>query len=211
MIYLYAIVDGVEDVADMRGVQDERLTLLEMGGVRVVVSDVASSPAVNAQTLAAQDRVVRELAARAGALLPMRFGATFATENAARDSIDTQAGGLRERLERVRGREQMSLRALVAHGAGDASGPPGTTGTEYLRQRARPPELVPVLEAVATLVHGTHVERGRVAGVITVYHLIDRGGGDEYRVRALDASQRLQGLTLHVSGPSPCYAFASTI
>ena len=215
MIYLYAIVDGVDDVADMRGVQGESLSTVDLAALHVVIGDVASSPGIDAETLAAQDRVVRELTSRASALLPMRFGATFTTLDAARDALDTQRDGLHERLDRVRGREQMSLRALVAPGPLDASGalgarnPIGASGTEYLRQRARPRELAPVLDAVASLVHGTHVERGRVAAVLTVYHLIDRGRGDAYRVRAAAASRELAGITIHVSGPSPCYAFAS--
>jgi Gas vesicle synthesis protein GvpL/GvpF len=209
VIYLYAIVDGVDDVADMHGIQGEPLSTMELAALRLVIGDVVKSPGVDAQALAAQDRVVRELTSRASALLPMRFGATFTTIDAARDALDTQRDGLRERLERVRGREQMSLRALGAGGRLEASGAVGATGTEYLRQRSRPRELAPVLDAVASLVHGTHVERGRVAGVITVYHLIDRGSGDDYRVRAEAASQDLAGITIHVSGPSPCYAFAS--
>ena len=45
-------------------------------------------PALTAETLRAQDALVRELAVRADALLPSRFGSHFADERALRQTLD---------------------------------------------------------------------------------------------------------------------------
>lgn len=213
MIYLYAIVDRLDGVRELRGLEGEALDVLTFEGVRVVAGTIHTAPDISRERLAAQDQIVRALHHRAAALLPMRFGAVFRSEEDAARAVALHASGLGERLARVRRREQMTLRvpgapgALGATGATGAPGAPGAAGTEYLRERARPREIAPLLDALGPIVRATIVERGKAGGVLSVYHLIDRGSSDEYR-RLADAVVREQpAYTVHVSGPSPCYAF----
>jgi hypothetical protein len=72
-----------------------------------------------------------------------------------------------------------------------------------------PAEIAPLLDALRPFERGTRVERGKSAGVVaTVYHLIDRGSSEAYRDAVTRSAASAPALTIHVSGPSPCYAFA---
>ncbi len=133
-VYVYAITETPIQVDDMTGVAREALRVVNM-------------PACYA--------IVRTLAARAEALLPMRFGTTFDDEPALAEALNRlDASRLHAALSRVRGCEQMTLRFFQASDTTDnaTSGPdiaplataPATAtaasmrgaGTAYLRARA---------------------------------------------------------------------------
>jgi hypothetical protein len=209
VIYLYAVVDAHLDVSGLRGVADEPLTLVPGGQVRAVAGTLDHVPSVSRETLAAQDQIVRALHARGAALLPMRFGAAFAAQRDAEQALAVQSQGLAERLDRVRGREQMSLRITGVRA--ESPSVKAATGADYLQQRARPRELTPLLDALATLTRATKIERARHEGLVTVYQLVDRGAGDAYRRTVETVTPGLAPLVVHVGGPAPCYAFAGFI
>lgn len=209
MIYLYAVIDGHLDVEGLHGVSDEPLTLVSGGDVRAVAGMMQQPPMISRETLAAQDQIVRSLHERGAALLPMRFGAAFATQGEAEQALAGQSKGLAERLDQVRSREQMSLRIMGV--SAEAGSKRAGTGAEYLRQRARPRELTPLLDALAPLTRATKIERARHEGLVTVYQLVDRGAGDEYRRTVETMAPSLAPLTVNVRGPAPCYAFAGVI
>ena len=215
ILYLYAVVDGLGDVAGMTGIRAEPLATLTFEATTVVAGWMADAPPVEREHLASQDAVVRALHARAASLLPMRFGSTFATVDAAARAVTTLQSDLQERLERARGRDQMTLRIIGA--ARDAipltaSTTTAMSGTDYLSARsakATPPELVPLLDALKSLQHATRVEAGRHPELVaTVYQLIDRGRAHEYRAAVEGVRGSLAGRTVRVTGPSPCYAFS---
>jgi len=235
MLYLYAIADGLDRVHDVGGADGELLTIHTLEGMQVVAGERAAAPAIDAQALRTQDTVVRMLHARSAALLPMRFGASFGSRADLDRAMTLRAPTLRERLEGVRGREQMTLRVLGAIGASGAAGaagaedlsavaPPGAgvhatgawrassaQGAAYLRERAArrvPREVLPLLEALKPWPRATRVEAGRSPGVVaTVYQLIDRGSSAEYEAAVKSAAGALPGLSIRVTGPAPCYAF----
>jgi hypothetical protein len=230
MLYLYAIADRLRDVQHIAGADGEPLRLIAVDAIRIIASDRERPSAVDRTALAAQDRVVRQLHDCTEALLPMRFGSGYANEDDVTRAIRAQATGLRERLDRVRGREQMTVRitaaqrepdtsgALVSSGARSAPGASGALeaagagerlgpGAAYLRARAMPDEIRPLIDVLKPLQRATIVERGRATGLVaTVYQLIDRGTSAAYCEAA--AGVALPHLTVHVSGPAPCYAFA---
>ena len=134
-LYVYAIADGPVAVENLRGVAGEPLQFVAGGDGKAFAiagdfsggggdrSDSAgrdsgsgsgvggvSPPALTAESLRAQDALVRELALRAAALLPARFGARFADERTLRQTLDDLAPRLDRALTRVRGREQMTIR-----------------------------------------------------------------------------------------------------
>jgi hypothetical protein len=140
---------------------------------------------VTAETLLAQDALVRDLAARADALLPARFGARFADEQALRQTLDDLAPRLDRALTRVRGREQMTIRLFHANppslddaappveaplnqveGSPDAANDDAHVGpgTRYMRRRAAEERRLPAAieelrRALADVVDEERVER----------------------------------------------------
>lgn len=167
-LYVYAIADGPVALENLRGVAGEPLRLVASGdgGAHAIAGDFADDfagasagpPALTAETLRAQDALVRDLAARADALLPARFGARFADERTVRQTLDDLAPRLHRALTRVRGREQMTIRLFHANppSLDDVSPPQGEAGadaanddahlgpgTRYMRRRAAEERRLP--------------------------------------------------------------------
>lgn len=220
MLYLYALSDGLDNVEGLVGLAGERLDILTLAETSVVVGWMTALPDLTRGSLQAQDAVVRVLHARAGALLPFRFGTTAQDIETATRSIDVIRPDLPNRFARVRGRDQMTVRVLRSTAEGirpdlspvvpDGEGP----GARFLRSRAAarswPETLNAVFDAVTALVRDTLFEPGRQDAVIgTVYQLIDRGTDAEYRTRLAGGATMQPDLRLRVSGPSPAYAFAA--
>jgi hypothetical protein len=233
MLYLYALTDRLTSVDDLLGISGDRLIALTFDSIVAVAGVVEHVPAVDRDRLADQDRVVRSLHERAEALLPMRFGSAFPSEADAARAMRLQAQRLRQQLDAVRGKEQVTTRVLgppsppqaatassrhSSHvtrlrAAAEAPAAPGaSSGEEYLRARAAkhvPPEIRPLLAAVAPFARATRVERGAVGGLIaTIYQLVDRGQSEAFRTAMTTAARDHAGLSVHVTGPAPCYAFA---
>ena len=225
-LYVYAIADSLTEVSPLTGVADEPLVLVRAGRVLVAGGWLPQVPALDRAVLSAQDRVVRELHTRAGALLPMRFGTTVASEAELERKIESLDPGLRDCLELVRGREQMTLRVLRATGtataardsdhrtsrtAAEARGA-GASYLEARRAAAVPSEITGLTSAVQPLQRATRIERGRVEGLVaTVYQLIDRGSSEAYRAAIKQAAAAQPSLTVRLTGPSPAYAFAAVV
>ena len=225
IVYLYAISDSVLALEGLVGAGGESLESIAADHLVAIGSQLPDRLPVDHDHLIAQDLVVRALHERATALLPMRFGSSFASRVDAEEAIRMQQASLAERLATVRHREQMTIRILGALGAStntgalgaaaDAGAPaaapasaPDAPGTSYLKSRARPEAVAPLLDALSPITRGTIVERGKTAGVVaTVYHLIDRGTSDDYRSAVERVAHEWPALSVRVSGPAPCYAF----
>lgn len=235
-LYVYAIADAPVALDDLHGVAGEPLRIVVSGDRKshAIAGDFAdaivSPPALTAETLRAQDALVRDLAASAGALLPARFGARFADEQALRQTLDDLAPRLDRALTRVRGREQMTIRFFhegslsaelpaelpLTDGAASNDARLGP-GTRYMRRRAVegrqwPAAVEELRTALADAIDDERVERGQSPVIGSIHHLIPRGSADRYRARleeAVAASRfAASGIRLRVSGPSPAYAFA---
>jgi hypothetical protein len=229
MLYLYAIAEDLGRVDDLVGIRGEPLTCFRHEGVHIVEGEIDRTPGADHASLSRQDEIVRQLHARATALLPMRFGAAFGSGDEMQRALTLRLHELRDRLAQVRGADQMTLRvfrtsAANTPGAPAAPGAPGApgaqgalvalsgaSGAEYLRTRAAravPPGIVPLLEALKPMARDTRVEPSRAAGILaTVYHLIDRGTSAEYEAAVRTAAGAMPELSIRVSGPAPCYAF----
>jgi hypothetical protein len=223
VLYLYAIAEGPIDAGRIEDFAGDPF-VFTADDITVIGATVDRAPAISAAALRAQDRVVRALHARAAALLPMRFGATAADYEALSASIGGKAVLLRQQLDLVRGREQMTIRVLGSAaaaagsaGAGTGAGPDAGDvehpGTRYLLERraaAIPGALAPLTLALEPFARATRFEAGRHDGLIgTLYQLIDRGAALDYQRAAEEAGARLTELRLRISGPSPAYAFTS--
>jgi hypothetical protein len=214
MLYLYALVENLDDVAGLTGIQGERLELHPWQSAAVVAGEVTTKPAIAPEALRAQDAVVRTLHQRAGALLPMRFG-TMSADVGEMERALQGVPGLLQKLAAVRGCEQMTLRVLGAatSPAAPVEAAAVKSGTEYLMARARRQQPSPALQLLADCVRdfarSVRIETGAQPGLVgSVYHLIARGADGAYRETVDRAVRELQDLRVLVSGPSPPYAFA---
>lgn len=202
-LYLYALVaEPIEPLGT--GLAGETLITVDCAPVGFAVcGQMSSEPSATAETLRAHDALVRELAERAHALLPARFGELAEDADDLRAAVAKQSTALAGALAAVRDREQMTLRIF-----GDAAPPPpARSGTEYLEQRrARPAVEARVRACLAPLVAAERVERGRPPLHCSLHHLVTRGSADAYR-RALEALE-LGDARITISGPWVPYAFA---
>jgi hypothetical protein len=212
MLYLYALAADLGDATDLTGIQGEVLSVVLLEGARLVTGQIDARPPVDATTLKAQDALIRALHDRAAALLPMRFGSTAASDDEARRAI-AAAPELLERLAAVRGAEQMIVRVLGERSVTPRSIPTEGSGARYLEAlaeaRRTAPELLAIAAAGQPLQRDARIEPAAQPGMIgSVYHLIERGRSDEYRVLIDDAARAMGHVRVRVSGPSPAYAFA---
>ncbi|MBI3723386.1 GvpL/GvpF family gas vesicle protein [bacterium] len=223
-LYVYALLDGPLRARGLRGLARERVATVRAGSIHAAFGVLEERPAVSRGALEGHDRVVRALAKRPRAVLPVRFGSTVASEAALRDVLSTRERELARALARVRGREQMTLRVFgeprkpekarshvrepaLARGA----------GARYLERRRREharsrsiPELDPLRERLSPLIVDERLERHEVGALLgTAHHMVERGRARAYRA-AVSRGQSLlaTGLRVRVSGPSPPYAFA---
>jgi hypothetical protein len=209
---VYAVVS--EEPADPL---EEGLRLVRCGEVLAVVGEVEAS-AVTPEALAAHDAVVRRLAARFDALLPVRFGERVRDEADLAALLGPRSRALAEALERVRGCEQMILRVF---GDPDPAPEPegldhGGPGTRYLEARRREaersrslPEIEPLRELLQPLLRDERIERrdqGRLLG--SAYHLVRREDVPAYLSAVREAEGKLGDRRVAASGPWPPYAFA---
>ena len=207
-----AIVASRGAPQSLRARDGRRLRVVRERAVAAVVTDRGGRLSATASNLRRYDRLMRELAERFPAILPVRFGTRMA-EDELKSVLVSRRRALALGLAHVRKRAQMTVRVVRYHAVSEH--PPTTaplTGRDYLRSRARAaaaqravPGFEPVRDAVARWVRDERVEHR--AGVSSVYHLIPRASAAAYR-HAAQTSAASSGITAIVSGPWPPYAFA---
>jgi hypothetical protein len=225
-LYVYAVAEIGDDAPLGDGLAGEPLEVMRAGAVSAVIGRVAGPPDVTGSSLRAHDAVVRRLADLSRALLPARFGSLAADDDTLRAALAERAAAYAASLERVRDREQMTVRVFAAGGspaeAVDGAAPPALEtaaagpGARYLAARAQEggaagvPGLVTLLGRMAPLVAGEIVERHSAAPLrATVYHLVERSSGERYREALREAAEAAPELRVVASGPWPPYAFAA--
>jgi hypothetical protein len=209
-VYVYAILD---DGIGVRRILRRRIEIIQLAGFHVAVEHLEDAPVLSESTLRMQHEIVLRIAARAGAILPVRFGA-FVDETELEALLLRRRRVLRAALTRVRGRVQMTVR-ILGHVNVRRPVRPARSGTAFLKARraaARP--VVPpmgraVQAAVRSLVAGEQVDRGHGSVVVTLHHLVERNLAARYR-RLVRAHMARIGPSaeLTVSGPWPPFAFA---
>ncbi|HYG64826.1 MAG TPA: GvpL/GvpF family gas vesicle protein [Thermoanaerobaculia bacterium] len=230
-LYVYALMAGEPEEPLGAGLAGEPLQLLSSAGLRVVAGDMAARPAPAPAALEAHDAVVRRLAERAAAVLPVRFGEWVEGEEALAERLAPRAASLAEALALVRGCVQMTLRVFGEPSQvefqdpadrsdrSDLSEPAPGPGTRYLAARRREfersrslPEIEPLRKALQPLLRAERVRRqetGRLVG--TAYHLVPREAAGAYlgTLQAVGGTEgRLPaGHRVAASGPWPPYAF----
>jgi hypothetical protein len=216
-LYVYALA-GSPSAAFRRAGHAVRFENLD--GVYAAVERRTASPALSEPELLVQHEIVAEIARRADAVLPARFGSFMPQDELGR-VVNLRRDAIREALDLVRGRAQMTIRILgdarppeTGHRPG-RSGSGQRSGTAYLvdRQAAArsklPPDITAALnEAVQDLVVAVRAEPGEGSTLARLYHLIERGTDGAYRQALAPAIDALSAATIVATGPWPAFAFA---
>jgi gas vesicle protein GvpL/GvpF len=224
VLHVYAITDSDRppeavglDGADLRVVG-------ERAPFAVVSEHDQVSPRVNEEDLWAHEQVVEELMARA-AVLPMRFDATVADEEALRRILDERRGEFEALLDEVRGAVELGVRALLGEAGEDEGGPPdgespGVAGSEgpgtaYLLARAqsrrRDADLTArIHEPLSALSRRSRQSGpGLRPGLFKAAYLVDRDRVDAFRARVEELDSELGNGRIVCTGPWPAYGFSS--
>jgi hypothetical protein len=213
-IYVYALLEKPIAVPTrLRPV----IEVLPVDGLFAALEHRTEKPQLSEVALRRQHDVVVALHRVADAILPVRFGALL-DEQELTAVVRLRREALARALERVRGREQMSIRIFGAVAATRATTTLPSSGAEYLRERAalvRPvlsAGATRIVDAVASLATARAIDAGRGDVQVTIHHLIRRGDGERYRRLASScAATVIPAVRLTVSGPWPPFAFAPDI
>jgi hypothetical protein len=191
--------------------EGHRVEFVPAGGAVAAVERTASRQTISEAALRLQHEIVLQIAARVDEILPVRFGALV--DDRELDGLLTRRqSSIREALDLVRGRVQMTIRgrdAGAAEPVAEVRSAPGATGTAYLEARRlaaiRPPPAAAVaaISVVRHLVKAERHDNTRAPGW-AIYHLIERGRVGDYLARLSGCDPA----SLIVSGPWPPFAFA---
>jgi hypothetical protein len=180
------------------------------------VEQMLERPSLSEAALRRQHEIVVALHVVADALLPARFGALVGREEL-NTVVRLRRSVLARALDRVRGREQMTIR-IFGRPESSSRKTAASSGAAYLRQRAASvsPRLTGpakrIAAGVAPLCTAQSVDAGRGEVQVTVHHLIRRGDAANYkRLVRSQAAALTPSPELAVSGPWPPFAFAPDI
>jgi Gas vesicle synthesis protein GvpL/GvpF len=211
VIHVYGVVEGLEELPPLAGLDDAPLERQRIGELEVVLSRAATptSAEVTREAVLLHAQVVEELLARSVSLLPAQLGRGFRDDEELSDALRAQAQELGERLQQVRGCVEFGLRAL----AKDASEGETATGSGYMRARLddlrRQDRLVAELhEPLASLARESTLHRGP-AGEIRAAYLVEGESADAFR-KAAERAEGLPAVMVVCTGPWAPYSFAGT-
>jgi hypothetical protein len=210
VIHVYAVVDGLEELPPLAGLDDAPLERQQVDGLEVVLSRARTPPSaeVTREAVLRHAQVVEGLLARSGAVLPAQLGRAFRDEDELVDSLRAQATQLGRSLDRVRGCVEFGLRVLPA---AEGRRSDASSGAEYMRVRLDElrgqDRLVAELhEPLARLARESALQRDD--GGIRAAYLVERKGADSFRETARSL-ERATELAVICTGPWPPYSFAN--
>ena len=184
-----------------------RLDSVELDGFYAICEQRRVAPPAEDDRLREQHALVREIASRARAVLPVRFGTLMRRRELVAFSKDHEQE-IRAGLEAVRDRVQMTIR-IVGRQPRPSSSRRATTGRGYLQQRRRvaspdlPPAVRSLLAALRPLVVRERQEPGVGRLLATVYHLVEASNSSRYGRKA----RQMATSAAVVTGPWPPFAF----
>jgi len=185
-----------------------RLRTVKLGAAYAVYERRAAVPDLTDDILRAQYEAVIEIAGRSRATLPARFGALIEERDLVAWARSHDAE-LRQALDDVRDRVQMTIRVIGKAAPAARTPSPVASGRAYLEARrqslvpALPEAAQELLEMLRPLVVRERMEAGRGGLLATVYQLISSHDLAAYRRAAAAAPPDAV-----ISGPWPPFAFA---
>ena len=208
MIELYAIADHPGPPLPGLG----SLRVVPAGDLAVICAP-AEEREVTPEALWRHEEVVEALMEQRD-LLPVRYGTLVDDDAAAAAAIAERRDELTAALDRVRGRVELSVRAVAADPTGgDRDGEPAG-GTDYLRAKLR---SAAAHETVARSLHEPLAALARAAmqrpprpsdELLRAAYLVDRDAIGTFTRLVARLDERHPGLRLLCTGPWPPYSFA---
>ena len=219
----HAITPAPHPFLNTEGLRGRPLTWSAAGDIGLWSTDWDPADKLDRGDALEHHRLVERICA-AQPCLPVRFGTAFATEDAARASLESRTSALRAALDRVAGKSELAVTLLWNKTTGDSapqppeSAGPGRRFMEERRRRyaARDAQRGRAADLVECLIAGLSVERA------LVWHDICTSEGVAVSLavlvpteRALERKSELERLasgfddvTGVVNGPWPPYSFA---
>lgn len=209
MIHVYGIVEELDSLPPLEGVDDAPLERRRVDGLELVVSDVPRDE-VTQEAVLRHAEVVEGLMSRSRAVLPAQFSRPFAGDAELVSAVEAKAPELGQRLHRVRGCVELGLRVIAP--AAEAV-PEAESGAEYLRGRLdeeqRRARLVATLDAPLAGLSQETVGGPPANGVLERAYLVRAEDVPAF----LDAVRELEAanpeLSLACTGPWPPYSFGA--
>jgi Gas vesicle synthesis protein GvpL/GvpF len=213
VIHLYGVVEELEGLPPVAGVDAGPLERRRIEGLELIVSRTAEGSDVTQAAVLSHAHVVEELMTRSAAVLPARFGHVFSDEQELADAVRTKASSLARGLNFVRGCLEFGLRVLGEDGAlGNGSGE--LSGRDYMRGRLAEEQgrrrLAEKLhEPLARFSRASARFGGASSDLLQSAYLVPRQEVDVFaeHVRRLEAAH--PDLTIVCTGPWPPYTFAA--
>jgi hypothetical protein len=194
----------------VRGLERAPLEAIADEPLAAVLSRHAEAPHEPAlEALSAHESVVESLMAER-AVLPMRFGTTLPSADDLRAALAERREVLLEALDRVRGRVELAVRAMLP--AGRAAAAPesaATSGSDYLRARLAGAGMLAALhEPLAALAVATRWWPERAPGEPRrISYLVDEPAVDDFRSAVESLQREHPEAALLCTGPWPAYSF----
>jgi Gas vesicle synthesis protein GvpL/GvpF len=214
VIHLYGVVEALEELPPVAGVDAGPLESRRIDGLEVVVSCTESADGdVTQAAVLSHAHVVEELVARSDAVLPVRFGSAFSNEQELAEAVRTQATALTRGLELVRGCVEFGLRVLGGEGKGQNFSD-GRSGRDYMEVRLAEEQVrrrlaEELYEPLARLSRASTRFGGASSDLLQSAYLVPRQDVVDFaeHVRRLEATH--PDLTIVCTGPWPPYTFAA--
>jgi hypothetical protein len=206
MIRVYAFVDRLARLPTVRGVAGAPLEQHGTDVVAIVSRDIVSHRDPR-QEAVEHGLAVEALAAVAPAVVPVRFGETFADDDALEAALRDRLDEIRDALARVRGCVEIGVRvtgtALQRRRAVAAS------GTGYMQAR-----LAALTERDA-IAHGLHEQLAALSraalhserGGFEASYLVERAQLDDMQARVRSFAKAHPALAVTCTGPWAPYSF----
>jgi hypothetical protein len=213
VIHLYGVVEELEGLPPVAGVDAGRLERRRIEGLELVISRTGEESDVTQEAVLSHAYVVEELMARSAAVLPARFGSAFSDEQELADAVRTKASALARGLSIVRGCFEFGLRVLGGDGAAENASN-DLSGRDYMRTRlaeekARRRLAQELHEPLARLSRASVRFGGASSDLLQSAYLVPRQDVAVFgeHVRRLEATH--SDLTIICTGPWPPYTFAA--
>jgi len=232
----------VAQLSGARGFQGAALETVEHEGLAAVVCDVdlaefGEEPLIrNLEDLDWVERVARthnDVVWRVAAVstcAPLRLVTVCADDESVRDKVDSLRSGLEGVLDRIEGRQEWSVKVLVAPRSGGEPSPdtPATSGADYLRRKREASDrrrdlsvdAMRIAREVHDLAHAHAVASRRLAPqdprltgrpeamVLNGAYLVEADARDAFEAAVHAAGEQHPAVTVEVEGPWPAYSFA---
>jgi hypothetical protein len=226
MLYLYAIIDLQGDRPALRlGLADQPISYVLEGGIGAVVSQIEPrAVAANAAQIVRHESIVESLSEGHG-VLPVRFGTMLADDEAVRSLLRERHDIFADDLGRLRGRVEISLRALWADPpapALPAAEEAPRTGRGYIERRIVEERSAAIsrmrAKQVADEIHAQLDQYAEASAckvlpsermLLSAAYLVPRQDTARFQARVAEISAARPEIRLLCTGPWPAYHFVT--